>query len=240
MRYELYYWPKIPGRGEFVRLALEEAGADYVDVGNDERAGGVDAVRRMLDDDSAMQPPFAPPFLKAGKVVVAQVANILHYLGPRLGLEAADPASALWTMQLQLTITDLVAESHDVHHPVGMGEYYETQKPEAGRRAREFREDRIPKYLGYFERVLAANPMGAAHLVGARLSHADLSLFHVVAGLRYALPTAMSRIEALTPNVVALADSVAARTRIAAYLASNRRLAFNEDGIFRHYPELDG
>lgn len=239
MRYELYYWPGIPGRGEFVRLALEEAGIDYVDVGNDEAAGGLEAVQRLLDDGCAEHPPFAPPFLKCGRVVVAQVANILRFLGPRLGLVALDSAAALWTHQLQLTIADVVAEAHDVHHPIGAGEYYENQIPEACRRAKEFREQRIPKFLGYFERVLANNPKGPGHLVGARLSYADLSLFHLLAGLRYAFPKAMRRIEPELPHALALAVQVAQRPNIAAYLASPRRLPFNENDVFRHYPELD-
>lgn len=239
MRYELYYWPAIPGRGEFVRLALEAAGADYVDVGNDEAAGGLAAVQRFLDDANLAQPPFAPPFLKAGTVIVAQVANILQFLGPRLGLVARDPAAARWTHQLQLTIADAVAEAHDVHHPIGAGEYYENQKPEARRRAKEFRAQRIPKFLGYFERVLANNPRGPRHLVGARLSYADLSLFHLLAGLRYAFPRTLQRIGPDLPHVHALAAQVARRPNIAAYLASTRRLPFNEDDVFRHYPELD-
>ncbi|MGY0556648.1 MULTISPECIES: glutathione S-transferase [unclassified Lysobacter] len=239
MRYELYYWPEIPGRGEFVRLALEEAGADYVDVGNDEAAGGVEAVQRGLDDDSAERPPFAPPFLKVGDVVIAQVANILQFLGPPLGLVSDNPADSLWTHQLELTVADIVAEAHDVHHPLGAGEYYENQKPEAAKRARDFRDQRIPKFLGYFEQVLANNPGGAQYLVGARLSYVDLSLFQLVAGLRYAFPKAMKRLQGDLPKVLALADSVAERPNIAAYLASARRLPFNENGIFRHYPELD-
>ena len=240
MRYELYYWPGIPGRGEFVRLALEEAGADYVDVGNDEAAGGMEAVERFLDDADAQRPPFAPPFLKAGNVVVAQVANILQFVAPRLKLVALDPAAALWTHQLQLTIADAVTEAHDVHHPIGAGEYYENQKPEARRRAKEFREQRIPKFLGYFERVLASNPRGPGHLVGARISYADLSLFHLLAGLRYAFPKAMHRIETDLPNALGLAENVAQRPNIAAYLASPRHLPFNENDVFRHYRELDG
>ena len=239
VRYELYYWPGIPGRGEFVRLALEEAGAAYVDVGNDEAAGGMQAVLRFLEDAGAARPPFAPPFLKAGGVVVAQVANILQFLGPRLELVARDPAAVRWTHQLQLTIADAVTEAHDVHHPVGAGDYYENQKPEARRRASEFREQRLPKFLGYFEQVLANNPVGPAHLVGARLSYADLSLFHLLAGLRYAFPKAMGRIGPDIPHALALASHVATRPNIAAYLASPRRLPFNENDVFRHYPELD-
>ena len=240
MRYELFYWPGIPGRGEFVRLALEAAGADYVDVGNDERADGVAAVEALLEDAAATRPTFAPPVLRAGRTVVGQVAAILQFLGPRLGLVAKDAGDALWTHQLQLTIADLVAESHDVHHPVGIGSYYEDQKAEARRRAEEFRTQRIPKFLGHFERVLARNPKGPAHLVGARLSYADLSLFHAVEGLRYAFPKAMARIGDDIPHVLALAEAVKERPAVAAYLRSDRRLPFNEQDIFRRYPELDG
>jgi len=237
MRYELYYWPQIPGRGEFVRLALEEASADYVDVGRS--AGGIDAIGRFLDDPGAERPPFAPPFLKAGKLVVAQTANILQFLGPRLKLVSRDPAAALWTHQLQLTIADAVTEAHDVHHPVGAGEYYENQKTEARRRAREFREQRIPRFLGYFERVLGNNPKGPGHLIGARLSYADLSLFHLLSGLRYAFPKAMRRLQPELPHASALAARIGQRPRIAAYLASPRHLPFDENDVFRHYPELD-
>lgn len=238
MRYELYYWPGLPGRGEFVRLALAEAGADWIDIGNDDDAGGVEAVEKGLEDDA--RPSFAPPYLRAGKVTVGQVAAILQFLGPRLGLVAKDEADALWTHQLQLTIADLVAESHDVHHPVGVGDYYENQKPEAKRRAKEFREQRIPKFLGYFERVLEKNPHGPEHLVGAPLTYADLSLFQVVDGLRYAFPKTMRGLAPKIARVSALADAVAARPNIKAYLESDRRLPYDEGGIFRHYPELDG
>jgi len=138
-----------------------------------------------------------------------------------------------------LTIADLVLEAHDTHHPVGMGLYYEDQKPEALRRSAEFRGERIGKFLGYFERVLAANPDGGEFLVGKALTYADLGLFQVVEGLRYAFPKAMAAQEAGWPQVIALHDRVTALPKVAAYLASPRRLAFNEDGIFRHYPELD-
>jgi glutathione S-transferase len=237
MRYELYYWAEIPGRGEFVRLALEEAGADYVDVARRDGAAGL---MRILRDDKAERPPFAPPILKAGKLLIAQTANILMYLGEQHGLAPANAASRLWTHQLQLTMTDLVAEAHDTHHPIGSGLYYEDQKPESLRRAAEFRTARMPKYLGYFERVLANNPKGSRHLVGARLTYADLSLFQCVAGLSYAFPQAMKRLARKHPLVMGLHDMVAARPRIAAYRQSARWIDFNEMGIFRHYPELDG
>ncbi len=237
MRYELYYWPEIQGRGEFVRLALEESSADYVDVAR--RTGGMDAMFRLLDGGRGAHPPFAPPFLKAGKLLIGQTANILLYLGERHRLAPADAAGRLWAHQLQLTITDLVVEAHDTHHPIAGGLYYEDQKREAKRRAGDFLATRAPKFLDYFERVLERNPKGERHLVGARLTYADLSLFQIVAGLRYAFPRAMRRLERRHKRVAALHDRVAERPRIAAYLASPRRIAFNEQGIFRHYPALD-
>ncbi|HEX4198930.1 MAG TPA: glutathione S-transferase [Caulobacteraceae bacterium] len=238
MTIELYYWPGIQGRGEFVRLALEAAGEPYVDVARG--PGGQARMMRILGDAALPHPPFAPPFIVDGEVMVAQSANILLHLGPRLNLAPADEPGRIFTHQLQLTIADLVKEAHDTHHPVGGSLYYDDQKPEAARRAEEFREQRIPKFLGYFDRVLAANPVGDAHLVGRSLTYADLGLFQAVEGLRYAFPKAMRRHERDWPRVIALREAVAALPRIAAYLASDRRIAFNEDGIFRHYPELDG
>jgi glutathione S-transferase len=238
MRYELYYWPGIQGRGEFVRLALEAAGADYVDVARTGR-GGEGKLMRALDDRNQLHPPFAPPFLKAGKVVVAQTANILLFLGPRLGLAPRDEAGRLWCHQLQLTVADLVKEAHDVHHPVGGGLYYEQQKKEAKRYAMEFRGERIPKFLNYFESVLERNPAGPRHAVGRRLSYADLSLFQVMAGLRYAFPNTMNGMEPDIPRMVDLHEQVRALPKIDSYLKSKRRQAFNTQGIFRHYPELD-
>jgi glutathione S-transferase len=232
MRYELYYWPTIQGRGEFVRLALEEADADYVDIA---RERGTGPMMRLMEE--ADRPSFAPPFLKAGKLLIGQTANVLLFLGGRHGLAPANEAGRLWTHQLQLTIADLVQEVHDTHHPISTGLYYEDQKPEARRRAAEFLKERAPKYLGYFEAMLARDKAG--YLVGRRLTYADLSLFQTVEGLRYAFPRAMARIEKKHPRIVALRDRIAARPRIAAYLASDRRIPFNEDDIFRRYPELD-
>ena len=236
MAYELYYWPGIQGRGEFVRLALEEAGADYVDVAREDPG----AIDRFLEDRDVARPPFAPPFLRHGRLLIAQTANILLYLGGRHGLAPASEGGRLWVHQLQLTLADLVQEAHDAHHPISGGLYYEDQKAEACRRAAGFLAGRAPRFLGYFEGVLARNRAGRGYLAGARLSYADLSLFQVTAGLRYAFPRAMKRIERELPLTTALHDRVAARPRIAAYLASARRIPFNEDGIFRHYPELDG
>ena len=241
MLYELYYWPTIQGRGEFVRLALEEAGAPYVDVarGSKREGAGVAAMLRLLNGKTVERPPFAPPFLRAGKLIIGQTANILLFLGDRLGLAPRTEAGRLWAYQLQLTISDLVTEVHDTHHPIAGSLYYEDQRVEARRRAADFLTTRAPKFLGYFERVLERNPAGDAHLAGARVSYPDLSLFQVVAGLRYAFPRAMTRLERVVPRVVALHNRVAERPRIAAYLASPRRLAFSEEGIFRHYDELD-
>ncbi len=235
MRYQLYYWPEIQGRGEFVRLALEDAGAAYDDVARSK--AGIDKMMAMTNGGSDKHPPFAPPFLKAGKLVIAQTANILFYLGPRLKLSPRDEAGRLWLHQLQLTVTDFVKEIHDTHHPVGSGLYYEDQKPEAKRYAEGFLDERAPKYLGYFETVLKKS--GGPYTLGRKLTYMDLSLFQLIEGLRYAFPKAMKRIERDVPRVVTVRDKVAARPNIKAYLASPRRIAFNEMGIFRHYPELD-
>jgi glutathione S-transferase len=236
MRYELYYWPGIQGRGEFIRLALEDAGADYVDVAR--RPRGMTTMTRFLESASIKRPPFAPPFLKAGKLVVAQTANILLFLGPRLGLAPKDEASRLWAHQLQLTIADWVAEVHETHHPIASGLYYEDQKREAKRRAASFRMSRLPKFMNYFAQALKRN--GSRYLVGKTVSYVDLSIFQMIEGLRYAFPRAMAKQERKRPRLVALRDSIAARPRLAAYLASERRLPFNQQGIFRYYPELDG
>ncbi|HWP60141.1 MAG TPA: glutathione S-transferase [Candidatus Acidoferrales bacterium] len=238
MRYELYYWPGIQGRGEFVRLALEDAGADYIDVARSKR--GMATMERFLQSRAAERPPFAPPFLKAGKLVIAQTANILFFLGPRLSLAPRDEAGRLWAHQLQLTIADWVAEVHDTHHPISGSLYYEEQKREAKRRAVHFREERLPKFLGYFERVLERNRKETNYLLGSACSYVDLSLFQMVAGLRYAFPRAMGRLERRHPRVVALHDRVSTRPRLSQYLSSPRRTPFNQQDIFRHYPELDG
>jgi glutathione S-transferase len=236
MRYELYYWPSIQGRGEFVRLALEEAGADYEDVARLPQRG-VAALTRFLEGKGAGHLPFAPPFLKAGKLVVAQTANILLWLAPRHGLVPKSDAARVWAHQLQLTFGDWLVEAHDAHHPIGGAFYYEDQKPESKRRASHFTAERLPKFLGYFERVLARGRRG--WLLGKAFSYPDLALFQMIAGLRYAFPRAMEGLEPKYPRSVALHQRVAVRPRTAAYLASKRRIPFNQHGIFRHYPELD-
>ena len=234
MRYELYYWPTIQGRGEYVRLTLEEADADYLDVAR--RGAGEARMMAMMTSRRLDTPPFAPPFLKAGSLVIAQVANILLYLGARHGLAPKAEAGRLWVHQLHLTIADLVVEIHDTHHPLGPTLYYEDQRPQARTRAGEFWTSRVPKFLGYFEdRIARQGP----YLTGRRVTYADLSLFQIVEGLRYAFPHRMKRFERRTPRLLDLHARVAARPRIAAYLASERRIPFNTDGIFRHYPALD-
>ena len=239
MQYKLYYWPGIPGRAEFVRLAFEASGRPYVDVAR-RPAQVFRAMAKFLDGGprGPDRPPFAPPFLEAGRLLIGQTAAILFYLGPRLGLAPKDEVGRLWLHQLQLTIADWLAEVHDTHHPIAVSLYYEHQKREARRRARHFRDERLPKFLRYFERVLGGTSTG--YVLGRSLSYVDLSLFQMLAGLRYAFPRAMSRLEPDVPRLRALHDRVATQPRIAAYLASRRRLAFNQQGIFRHYPELDG
>jgi glutathione S-transferase len=238
--YRLYYWPGIQGRGEFVRLALEEANAPYVDVGRTD--GGMKAMMSIVEGAGGAHGgsglvPFAPPFLVHGKLTIAQTANILLWLAPRHGLVPKDEASRVAAHQLQLTVTDFVSEVHDTHHPIATFLYYEDQKPEAKRRTEGFLEKRLPKFLGYFERVLERG--GGKYLVKRRFTYVDLSLFQMIAGLSYAFPKAMAKQKKKHPLLLSLHDRVAARPRIAAYLASPRRLPFNDHGIFRHYPELE-
>lgn len=237
--YELHYWPTIQGRGEFVRLALEHAALPYRDIARlpKSKGGGEDALWKSLDRAHPRSLPFAPPYLKAGDLVIGQTANILLFLGRHHRLAPRDEAGWLWTHQLQLTIADLVAEAHDTHHPISVGEYYEHQKPAAAKRTAAFRKSRMPRFLGYFEEVL--DRAGSDWVNGKQPSYADLSLFQVVEGLRYAFPRWMHKHEQDYPKLISLRDRVAALPRIAAYLKSPRRIAFNEDGIFRYYKELD-
>ena len=240
MVYKLFYWPEIQGRGEFVRLALEEAAADYIDVARESGKGsGVEELMRILNDRKLAHLPFAPPFLQAGRMVLGQTANILLFLGGRHGLAPQDEGGKLWAHQLQLTLADFLVEVHDTHHPIGSGLYYEEQKKESRRRAADFLENRLTKFLGYFERLLARGARGP-YLAGSRLTYVDLSMFQVIAGLRYAFPRAMARTGRRYKHLLALHDRVKERPRIAAYLASERRIPFNQQGIFRNYAELDG
>ncbi len=240
MRYELYYWPHIQGRGEYVRLALEEGAADYIDVARlpESDGGGRPAVARLLQDAANTHPPYAPPLLKAGKLIVSHTANVLQYLGPRLGLVPKAESQRLWAHGLQLTITDFVREAHDVHHPIANSLYYEDQKPESLRRSGHFKNERLTKFMNYFETVLSRS--GGRYMLGKSLSYVDLSMFQVMASLNYAFPRAMAGIEAKLPRLSALHEQVATRTRIAKYLASPARLPFDTHDLMRHYPELDG
>lgn len=235
--YQLYYWDGLQGRGEFVRLALEEAGIPYEDVGR--RKKGMPALMASLDGDKVDHPSFAPPSLRAGDLLIGQTANILLFLGARHGLAPRAEAGRLWANQLQLTIGDIVAEAHDTHHPISTNQYYDDQKKEAKARSRDFRLHRIPKFLDYFEGVVQRNPGRGGWAVGSRLSYVDLSLFQLIEGLRYAFPKTMAKLEPSYPGLTALRDKVAARPNIAAYVNSKRRIPFTEDGIFRRYPELD-
>jgi len=239
MPYELYYWPSNQGRGEFVRLALEEAAAEYIDVGrlSEAEGGGVPAILKLMNAPEIKTPPFAPPFLKAGELIIGHTANILMFIGAHHQLAPVDEAGRLWAHQLQLSVTDFAKEIHDTHHPVGAAFYYEEQKSKAKRYTENFLKLRLPKFLNYFDTVITRND--GRHLVGNSFSYVDLSLFQLVAGLRYAFPRAMARIEPSAPRLIMLHDAVQSRPRIAAYLASPRRMAFDEKGVFRHYPELD-
>ncbi len=241
MRYELYYWPSIQGRGEFIRLPLEEAGADYVDVARHSGRGmGMPALERLLEGRSVDRPPFAPPFLKAGDLVIGQTANILLYLGPRLGLAPKAEPGRLWAHQLQLTVTDFLVEIHDTHHPISGSLYYHQQKAESRRRAKYFTRDRLPKFLDYFEQALQRNSRGRGYMIGRGLTYVDLSMFQLIEGLRWAFPGIMVRVERSIPGLAALHDKIALRPKIARYLVSERRIPFNQYGIFRRYPELGG
>ena len=240
--YQLYYWPHIQGRGEFIRLLLEEAGAEYVDVGrlSEERGGGIEPIREILQGEQLSPPHFAPPILRDGDLVISQTANICLHLATRHGLAGDDERDRLHANQIQLTLQDLLTEAHDTHHPISVGEYYEDQKEAAARRAAAFRAERMPKFFGYLERAAAPDEAsGSPHMVGDQFTYADLSAFQLLRGLTYAFPNAFAELESTIPHLLELADAVASRDRIAAYLASERRIDFNEQGIFRHYPELD-
>lgn len=227
--YALYYWPGIQGRGEFVRLAFEEAGVAYDDVGRRD----MDATMKMLKPQPGVLTPFALPVLQHGKVFVAHTAAILEYVAPRIGLVPKSEAARRRAHQIQLTIADFLVEVHDTHHPIGSSLYYEDQKVEAARRTEVFLKERVPKHMHYLERALG----DGRWLLGKQPSYVDLSVFQVVAGLRYAFPRAMHK--RIPASLAKLHDAVAARPNIAKYLASERRLPFNEHDLFRHYDELD-
>jgi glutathione S-transferase len=238
--YRLIYWPMLQGRGEFVRLALEDAGLDYVDVARapEDRGGGVSAVLAYVEGRSPGHPMLAPPILERGTLRVSQTANILAWLGSSHGSWPETEEDQLHAMQLLLTVADLVAETHDTHHPIAVGLHYEDQKAAARARSEHFLRERLPKFLGHLEDVLDVN--GGVHMVGEATTVVDLAVFQVLEGLEYAFPRGFARASAATPKLHALRDRVRQRPNVAAYLASERRLPFNEHGIFRRYPELDG
>ncbi len=233
MSYDLWYWPSIQGRGEFVRLVLEGAGIRYRDRA---REDGAEALIRDMHGRGGFG-PFAPPYLVDGDFAIAQVAHILAYLTEENDLGSGDLRTDLSMIQLQLTVTDIVAEVPDFHHPVGAYKYYHAQQDEARAAAASFRSARLPKYLGYFEAALGVND--GPFVLGRKWCHVDTSLFQLVEGLGYAFPKRMAALQADYPRLHAVRDAVAALELIAAYLASDRRIPFSEDGIFRHYPELD-
>lgn len=241
MTYQLYYWPGIQGRAEFIRLALEEGGADYQDVAlvPESKGGGVPAILKMLQARSDPRPPFAVPVLRAGRRLIAQTPNILLFLGGPLKLAPADEAGRLWIQQLILTMLDLYVEIFHTHHPLGDGYAYEEQKAAARRRTRDFLKVRLPKFMTYFEHVLTCNRAHAPWIAGARLTYADLSMAQVLAGLNYAFPKATGRALRKRPRLARLQDAVFARPRIARYLRSGRRVPFSNEDLVRHYPSLD-
>ncbi len=236
MTYRLWYWPTIQGRGEFVRLPMEAAGIAYEDRA---RAVGAGAMMEDLETRGKNgRGPFAPPYLVEPNtdLAVAQVANILLYLTERHDL--APEAERHWLHQLQLTIADCIAEVHNVHHPVGTMDYYDDQKPEAARAANQFRAERLPKFLNHFED--AADADDGPFLLGDHWTCADTSLFQLIEGLRYMFPRRMRTLEPEYPALLRIHHAVAHLPGVRDYLQSDRRIGFNEDGIFRHYPELDG
>jgi glutathione S-transferase len=234
MTYELFYHASNPGRGEFIRIPLEDAQAAYVDVARE--PDGLAKMTRFMQDAAITHPQFAPPFLKHGDLVIGQTANILLYLGPRLDLAPASEGERLWAHQVQLTISDLVQEIQHTHHPVAHGLYFDDQKAEAITCSRHFLAERLPKFLGWFTRVLGPR----SWMIGDACSYVDLSIFALFEGLRFSFPKAMVRLEPQFAPLVALRDRVAMRPNVAAYMRSPRRLSFNERGVFRQYPELDG
>ena len=241
MPYKLYYWPMIQGRGEVIRLALEEAGADYIDVARNSKGqeDNQSAIIDILQDSTLMSPPFAPPFLVDGDIIIAQAAAILQYLAPKIGLIGESQEAQIFAHQIQLTVSDFLTEVHDTHHPIASELYYEEQAEESKRRSANFIKLRIPKYLDYFEKIIANNKSNSGWLIGNSLTYPDLSLFQIIEGLNYAFPKAFPNVAEKCTNALNLRDAVAARPNIATYLKSDRRIKFNTMGVFRHYPELD-
>lgn len=250
--FELLYHPSVPGRGEFIRLALEAASIPYNDVANNDKKGYsiVQAAcsPKSTGDTDGNPPAFAPPALRvpgAGKdgktLLIYQTPNILIYLGPHLGLAPEDEVERLWVNQNMLTALDLNNETHDTHHPIAVMQYYEDQKEEALKKSKNFRENRIPKYFSFFERVLKGNEETGKgkYLVSDMLTYADTTLWQVMDGLHFAFP---KELEARSNDYPLLFGtfypSIKEEKHLKEYLASDRRLPYSM-GVFRHYPELD-
>lgn len=193
-------------------------------------------------------PPFAPPALRIpgegpdGKpLLIYQTPSILSYLGDKLDLAGSNEAEKSWILSHTLTALDLNNEAHDTHHPIAVAKYYEEQKEESLKKSTDFREARIPKFLGYFERVLKGNEEQGKgkYLVGSKLSFADTTLWHVLSGLLFAFPKEMEARKAEFELLFGtFYNSVKEASGVKEYLASGKRKPFSM-GVFRHYPELD-
>ncbi|KAL3427778.1 glutathione s-transferase [Phlyctema vagabunda] len=242
--YELIYWPGMPGRGEHVRLLFEEAGVPYSDAAKSDDAIPLVTTQISASNlgDAENPPPLAPPILKHGNLTLSQTSNILLYLGERFDLAGGLPDGKWRVNSLALTALDgLSNEAHDTHHPIASSLYYEDQKDEALRKAKDYRETRLPKFLAYFQRVLHGEASkGGEWLYGGTFTYADLVLFQCLDGLKFAFPKALQRLEkgGEYDTVFKLYDSVKSRPKIKAYLESERRVEYSQ-GIYRHYPELD-
>ena len=235
--FKLIYWPGNPGRGEFVRLAFEATGTPYEDTALTQSAQEVlttvDPQRQLKDRDVH----FAVPVLKHGDFSIGQTSAILAYIGPIIGLSPKDDQGKAKVNQIQLTIADFTVEAHDTHHPIGKMQYYEDQKEEALKKAIDFVDNRLPKFLDYFERQITANG-NEPWLYGNTMTYADTSLLEVISGLLYAFPKCVEEQKSKAPKVFALYDAVRNHEKIKAYLASERRQKYNM-GVFRYYAELD-
>ena len=208
-------------------------------------------------------PSLAPPILRHGDLLINQLPNILLYLGPQLGLAPywdEDPNGIYYINELALTASDgLSNEAHDTHHPIAAGAYYEDQKEEAKKKAKDYIKNRLPKFVGYFERVLKSEASkGGEWLYGGKLTYADLVLFHTVDGVSFAFPKALEKMKKSGEydGVFNLIERIRSRDNIKKYLESDRRQKYSK-GIYRkssliyivswercltlpgHYPELD-
>jgi len=237
--YRLYYWPNLPGRGEFIRLVLEQAGAKYVDIARQPEAegGGMPPLMALRYGQGEGQPAYAPPVLRAGDFWLAQTPAICDYLAAIHRLVPTEPQGRARALQVFLTIFDVLGEVHDTHHPISKARFYEDQKQAAKQNATSFLQDRLPNHMAYFDRVLSQ--AGGAYLLGHTLTYVDLAMYQLLLGLKHAFPKGASQVLTQTPGLSALFDKVAAQPRVAAFKASDRSVAFSNDGIFRNYPELD-